>query len=79
LIKKTFIRLPFDILNVEFLTHIPGEISFSDSYKKAENILIENISVKVISLDHFIINKKATNRPKDLNDIIELEKRNPKN
>ncbi|MFZ6013773.1 MAG: nucleotidyltransferase [Bacteroidota bacterium] len=73
--KKTFIRIPFGIINIEFLTDIPGNISFSDAVDSAEIFELGNVTLKVMSYEHLIQNKKATNRPKDLQDIIELQRR----
>ena len=77
--KKTFVRLPFDNINIEFLTHIPGEIPFLEALKQSESIKIGETAFPVMGYDHLIQNKKATNRSKDLNDIVELEKRRPNN
>lgn len=73
--KKTFVRIPYGNINIEFLTDIPGEIIFSEALKKAERIEIGKSAFNVMGYDDLIKNKKATNRLKDQNDIIELEKR----
>jgi hypothetical protein len=73
--KKTFIRIPFNRFNIEFLTEIPGGISFTDAYKVSDFLQLGEAKVHVIGFDHLILNKKATNRPKDIQDVIALQKR----
>jgi Nucleotidyl transferase of unknown function (DUF2204) len=51
---------------------------FSELLKKAQIIEINEILVYFIDYDSLIISKKATNRPKDILDIEELEKINKK-
>jgi predicted nucleotidyltransferase len=73
--KKTFIRIPYGNINIEFLTTIPGDINFTEALKNVESLEIGKTTFKVMGYDDLIKNKKATNRLKDLNDILELEKR----
>ena len=52
-----------------------GEIKFTDAYKRAKIFDLEGISIAIIGYNDLIKIKKETNRPKDLGDIDELEKR----
>jgi Nucleotidyl transferase of unknown function (DUF2204) len=50
--------------------------TFQELFDVAEVLVIDEIPVKFIDYENLIIAKKATNRPKDLLDIEELEKIN---
>ena len=58
------------------MTSVKGleNIGFEECNNYAVIAEIENIHVKFLHLNHLIICKKATGRPKDLLDIEELEK-----
>lgn len=74
--EKSFLRIPALGIRAEFLPEIPGLISFNDAYNNASNLNLGEVSVKVLSYDDLIKNKTSLNRPKDQQDIDELEKRN---
>ena len=61
---------------LDVMTSVKGleNIGFEECYNYAVIAEIENIHVKFLHLNHLIICKKATGRPKDLLDIEELEK-----
>ena len=63
------------------MTSIKGleDKSFEDLDKVATIVMIDEIPVKFIDYNNLIIAKKATNRPKDILDIEELEKLNNEN
>ncbi|MEO7485053.1 MAG: hypothetical protein ABIT81_14885, partial [Ferruginibacter sp.] len=50
------------------------EIGFSECYHYAVIAEIENVPVRFLHYNHLITCKKAAGRPKDLLDIVELEK-----
>lgn len=77
--KKSFLRIPVFGIRAEFLPEIPGLISFDDAHNKASNLNLGEVSVKVLGYDDLIKNKASLNRPKDQQDIDELEKRNKGN
>lgn len=68
-------------LRLDIMTSIKGleDKSFDDLNKVATIVMIDEIPVKFIDYDNLIIAKKATNRPKDILDIEELEKLNNEN
>lgn len=49
-------------------------ISFDECYKMADVADLDGIKVPFLHINHLIANKKAVGRPKDLIDVIELEK-----
>lgn len=73
----TDITLNFN-LRLDIMTSVKGleDKSFKDLLEKANIIDIDGIPVFFIDYDNLIIAKKATNRPKDILDIEELEKLN---
>lgn len=77
-LEKSFIRIPLDFFSVELLSMIDGNIKFDEAYTKPYFITLENIQVPVIGYDDLIENKIMSRRPKDLEDIAQLEKRKGK-
>ena len=47
--------------------------SFDECFDMASIADIDNVIVPFLHINQLIANKKATNRPKDLNDVITLE------
>jgi hypothetical protein len=58
-------------VSIEILKEISG-LSFEEVYRKAIDSEVENIPMKIIHLNHLKENKKASGRPKDLNDLENL-------
>ncbi len=65
-------------LRLDIMTSVKGleDKSFDDLDKVATIVMIDEIPVKFIDYNNLIIAKKASNRPKDILDIEELEKLN---
>ena len=65
----------FDI-TIDLMSNIKGleNISFYECYELASIAEIEGIKVYFLHINQLIESKKASNRPKDKLDIIELEK-----
>jgi predicted nucleotidyltransferase len=63
-------------LRLDIMTSIKGleTTPFSILYEQAEVIQIHGVQVRFIDYNHLIIAKKATNRPKDIDDIEHLER-----
>lgn len=75
--KKTFLRIPIEGYQIEFLPRIPGVKSFEGSARDAIKADLDGVTVKVLSLRDMIRNKESLNRPIDRSDLDELRKRNP--
>ena len=58
-------------IRIEILTEISG-VNFEQCYARHEEIKIDGIKVKIISFEDLLINKKASGRHKDLNDLENL-------
>jgi len=69
--KKKIIRMGVTPLRIEIATTISG-VDFDECY--AERIIdeLDDIEVNLINLRHLKINKKASGRLKDLNDLENL-------
>lgn len=68
---KKIIRMGFEPMRLELFTSIPG-IKFSGCYERRELVRIGRMAVPFISLQDLRINKQASGRPKDLQDLEEL-------
>jgi predicted nucleotidyltransferase len=69
--RKKIIRMGFEPMRLELFTTIPG-IEFSGCYERRILVKIDRILVPFISLEDLKINKLASGRPKDIQDIQEL-------
>jgi hypothetical protein len=72
---KGVVRLPLERYTIELLSIIDGKFTFMDAYQKAEKVKLINEVGLVMSYDFLIKNKIMTRRPKDLEDIRQLELR----
>jgi predicted nucleotidyltransferase len=66
--------------SLDLMTSIKGleNKTFDELFEVANETTIDGVSIKFIDYENLIIAKKATNRPKDILDIEELEKINEK-
>lgn len=76
---KGVVRLPLERYTIELLSIIDGKFTFMDAYQKAEKVKLINEVGLVMSYDFLIKNKIMTRRPKDLEDIRQLELRRSQN
>jgi len=65
------IRMGLPPLRIEILTSISG-VSFDECYSERIFDTIDGVEVNIISLKHLKINKKASGRFKDLDDLEHL-------
>ena len=73
---KAFLRFPVNGINIEFLPSILGNISYADAKRSATKIDFGDMPISILSRNHLIENKLATNRPIDKIDVEELKRRN---
>ncbi len=69
--KDRMIRLGMPPMQIEVLVEISG-VTFAECYAERINDVIDGIPVNLISLKHLKINKKASGRYKDLDDLEHL-------
>ena len=65
------VRMGFEPMRLELLTRIPG-IKFDECYENIDIVKIGSLPVPFISLEDLKTNKRASARPKDLQDLEEL-------
>jgi len=65
------IRMGVPPLRIEITTGISG-VDFHECYVERQTAVLDDIEVKLISLRHLKINKRASGRHKDLNDLENL-------
>jgi predicted nucleotidyltransferase len=58
---------------VDVLQGLPQVPRFEDLDKQAQNVDVEGLAVRVCSLDHLLEMKRASNRPRDHEDVEALE------
>ena len=62
-------------IELDIMTSMKGvDASFDDCLSLATAMELDDVTVPVLHINHLIANKKAVGRPKDLLDVINLEK-----
>jgi predicted nucleotidyltransferase len=69
--QREIIRMGFEPMRLELFTRIPG-VDFSKCYKRRVRVKIGRMEVPFISLEDLKVNKRASGRTKDLQDLEEL-------
>ena len=70
--ENQIIRMGVPPLRIEITTGISG-VDFHDCFAERQTVGLEDVEVKLISLKHLKINKRASGRHKDLNDLENLK------
>jgi predicted nucleotidyltransferase len=60
-------------LRVDLLGSASG-VEFEEVYARAIQTSLDQVPVRIIALDDLITNKRASGRPRDLEDCAELER-----
>jgi hypothetical protein len=71
LAAEKIIRMGVPPMRIELLTTISG-VQFDDCYSQRIEVVLDNVPVSMISLQHLKQNKRASNRFKDLDDLEHL-------
>ncbi len=71
--EKSIVRMGIAPFKLEIITYIDG-VQFDDCYRRRIETNIDECKVRVIGLEDLLANKQASGRPKDINDVLELEK-----
>lgn len=69
--EKSLVQMGVEPLKIEVTTFISG-VSFAECYAERVTDTIDGITVSLISLPQLKLNKKASGRHKDLNDLEHL-------
>lgn len=72
--RKSFLRFEFEEFKIDFLPEVIGLKSFSESFSKRRQSMIDNVTINIVSFEDLITTKEANPRDKDLKDILELKK-----
>ena len=70
-LDKSIVRMGVPPFKLEIITHIDG-VEFESCYQRRNVALIDSVQVSVISLGDLKINKRASGRPKDIDDLDNL-------
>ncbi|SDD83444.1 Nucleotidyl transferase of unknown function [Dyadobacter soli] len=66
-------QIGYPPLRIDILTSIDG-VTFSEAIVHKRIIDVDTIAIAFIGLNQLIANKKASNRPQDIQDIVSLQK-----
>jgi predicted nucleotidyltransferase len=69
--EKSLVRMGVEPMKIEITNFISGA-AFEDAYRDKNTGVIDGVEISLISLHHLKINKKASGRYKDLNDLEHL-------
>ncbi len=72
--RHTFLKVPHKDFHTDFLPVMEGLDSFRNCKGKAETIDVGTVSLRILSYDDLIANKRGVNRKTDQSDITELNK-----
>ncbi|MTI86705.1 MAG: hypothetical protein FH748_01915 [Balneolaceae bacterium] len=67
------IQLGYSPYRIDIITSVSG-VEFDDCKKNAKIFEIDDIQINVIGFEDLLVNKKASGRHKDLDDVSNLEK-----
>jgi hypothetical protein len=70
-LENSIVRMGIPPFKVEIITHIDG-VQFDACFGRKESAIIDGCDVDLISLADLKINKQASGRPKDINDLQNL-------
>jgi hypothetical protein len=71
--KRSFFRLDRPQFTLDFLPSVPGMPRFREAFAAKETTKLGNVDIPYVGYIHLIMNKQALNRPKDQEDIRQLE------
>ena len=69
--QNQIIRMGNPPMRIELLTTISG-IRFEECYSERTVDIIDDVEVQIINLEHLKLNKRASGRQKDLDDLEHL-------
>ena len=69
--KDTVLRMEYPPVRIEVMTHCSG-VEFADCHERGIVALFDDVEVTLIDRADLLTNKKASGRPKDLNDLENL-------
>ena len=77
-VKENFIsQIGYDPNRIDIINGM-DEIDFDEAWKQKDEIIIQNVPINFVSLEHLIRLKKIAGRPQDIADLHKLLKRKKK-
>ena len=74
---EQIVQIGYPPYRIDVITSIDG-VAFEDAYPNKNVVEVDGMQVNFIGLEDLKINKRASGRGKDLEDLKQLEKRNKK-
>ncbi len=74
--KKSFFKFNLEHFTLDFLPQLKGLSNFGLSFENREIVNVNDIDILFIGYQDLIKDKETTARPKDLEDIEQLKKKN---
>ena len=71
--KRSFFKLELPQFTLDFLPAVPGLPRFREVFSAKGTTKLGDVEIPFINYDYLIMNKQALNRPKDQEDIRQLE------
>jgi hypothetical protein len=71
-IANTVIQMGYPPARIDLMTSIEG-VEFAQCYPNALRVVIEDVALTIISREHFLKNKRALGRHKDLADVEAID------
>ena len=69
--RDQIVRMGNPPVRIEIMTTISG-VSFKECYSERVTVIVDDIEIHIINLEHLKLNKKAAGRYKDLDDLENL-------
>ena len=69
--EERIIRMGMPPFRIEVFTTISG-VDFDKCYARRVTDIVDDVEIKFISLEDLKLNKQTSNRPKDVNDLLNL-------
>ncbi|MGI8907644.1 MAG: nucleotidyltransferase [Candidatus Sumerlaeaceae bacterium] len=69
--ENQMLRMGVPPLRLELMNSVSG-LRFEDSYRRRVLAEIDGVLICLVKLEDLIVNKRASNRPKDQNDLLNL-------
>ena len=67
--KRSFFKYEFEKFTLDFLPELKAPLRFMSSFDRRETVTISNTEVSFISYEDLVLDKKASNRSKDITDL----------
>jgi hypothetical protein len=77
--RKSFFKFERDDFTLDFLPELKAPLKFRSSYENKATANLNGVDINFIGFNDLLLDKEATARPKDLNDIEQLKNKQSDN